>query len=336
MALDANSQAECREAAQSSIPMKFLKNSTPARGCVLTVVSAIVGTGALAQSLPGIPEPGLTLYGEIRNTTGGGDVRLILGTLQWTVVPDAGAPITVTTELKNINDQFSYVVQVPFQTVLPGFALSPTALQLNSSPTDYVRTAEVDGVSATIVAPATDTFSFSSADRGRLERVDLTVAVAVTDRDGDGIPDAWETQFGLDPDDRNDGDLDLDGDGLTNAGEYAAGTQPDDAGSSFRFIEVSADPAVGVAVRWASVAGKTYTIERSTQLLDDFLPIAAGVSAPPPQKKTHSTTPRPSEPVRSSTRLKWNRLTEAKEGNRVHGLCFSGGAVPLMSANQRR
>ncbi|MCD6461853.1 MAG: right-handed parallel beta-helix repeat-containing protein, partial [Thermoplasmata archaeon] len=46
------------------------------------------------------------------------------------------------------------------------------------------------------------------------------------DRDGDMMPDAWETEHGLNPEDPRDGILDADGDGLTNAGEYAAGANP--------------------------------------------------------------------------------------------------------------
>jgi hypothetical protein len=49
------------------------------------------------------------------------------------------------------------------------------------------------------------------------------VAVPV-DRDDDGMPDVWETEFGLNPDDPDDARADPDRDGASNLDEYRAGT----------------------------------------------------------------------------------------------------------------
>jgi uncharacterized repeat protein (TIGR01451 family) len=46
------------------------------------------------------------------------------------------------------------------------------------------------------------------------------------DTDKDGIPDAWELVYGLNPLDPSDAQKDNDGDGLTNLEEYLAGTSP--------------------------------------------------------------------------------------------------------------
>lgn len=48
----------------------------------------------------------------------------------------------------------------------------------------------------------------------------LRSEVAAKDRDGDGMPDAWETSAGLNPRDAADAARDRDGDGYTNVEEY--------------------------------------------------------------------------------------------------------------------
>ena len=55
-----------------------------------------------------------------------------------------------------------------------------------------------------------------------------TKEVVVFDTDGDGMPDAWERQYGFDPLDPADAHGDADGDGFTNLEEYLAGTNPRD------------------------------------------------------------------------------------------------------------
>jgi hypothetical protein len=51
------------------------------------------------------------------------------------------------------------------------------------------------------------------------------------DSDADGLPDVWEIQFGLDPQNANDAFADLDHDGLTNLEEYTVHSDPNNADS---------------------------------------------------------------------------------------------------------
>jgi PKD repeat protein len=46
------------------------------------------------------------------------------------------------------------------------------------------------------------------------------------DSDGDGLPDAWELKYGLNPNDSSDAGLDFDNDSLTNLEEYIKNTDP--------------------------------------------------------------------------------------------------------------
>ena len=68
------------------------------------------------------------------------------------------------------------------------------------------------------------------------------------DTDGDGIPDSWETTYGLNPNNPSDAGLDPDHDGLTNLQEYQAGTNPNnpdtdgDGYSDGREIALGKDP----------------------------------------------------------------------------------------------
>ena len=63
-------------------------------------------------------------------------------------------------------------------------------------------------------------------------RTQRTVAITFTDSDDDEMPDSFEIQYGLNPDDPLDAGYDNDTggpDGLTNLQEYLAGTDPTDS-----------------------------------------------------------------------------------------------------------
>ena len=63
---------------------------------------------------------------------------------------------------------------------------------------------------------------------------------ALADQDSDGMPDSWERQHSLDPQDPADAALDPDGDGMSNLAEFISGTDPRDPSSVLRFDSVTA------------------------------------------------------------------------------------------------
>lgn len=60
------------------------------------------------------------------------------------------------------------------------------------------------------------------------------------DTDGDGMPDYWETQYGLNPSFAGDATNSLDADGVPNLAEYIAGTAPNNGTSYLRVTQLTA------------------------------------------------------------------------------------------------
>lgn len=87
-----------------------------------------------------------------------------------------------------------------------------TGAQLDAEPYDASNDTDGDGVN-------------NSNDPFPLD------ADATLDSDDDQMPDSWETEFGLNPQDAADASLDADGDGNSNLQEYNDGTDPNDASS---------------------------------------------------------------------------------------------------------
>lgn len=226
----------------------------------------------------GIPEPSLVIYGVVRNLAAGGS-RMSFGSLSWAFQPSGGGPaVSLTATLTNINDQFSYVLRVPCETEITGVLVSAGALRLATSPTVYNRSqVMIEGVAAAFSQPAQTNLVLTGTDRGRIERIDLTVSVNT----GGILPDAWQIQYfgrtGIDPND------DPDRDGLTNLAEYLAGTVPTDPQSRFAILNVLSDPLGGIRVEWSSVTGKFYAVQRSGSLLNGFTDLQTHIAATSPQ-----------------------------------------------------
>jgi hypothetical protein len=160
--------------------------------------------------------------------------------------------------LVSVNGQVFYLLRVPFETRsipgTPSFAATPNTLELMATAATYTRAAKVNGTNATLQGSAT--FTFGLADRGRIDRVDLTVAP------GRGTFLQWLAQYGLPAD--TDPNADPLNKGMTYFQQYIAGTNPLDPNSVFKLINIQPGLSGGITLQWSSVIGQTYTIFRSS------------------------------------------------------------------------
>jgi hypothetical protein len=102
-----------------------------------------------------------------------------------------------------------------------------------------------------------------------------TLPLPIVDSDEDGMPDAWESAAGLNPNNPADAGLDKDGDGQSNLEEYLSDTDPSDPSSRFQVkrLEDAGNPAL-IRIVWASRPGMIYHVETSDSLLPgSWLPL---------------------------------------------------------------
>ena len=237
------------------------------------LVAAMSLCVTISSIADGIPEPGLVMYGAVRNATN--NARLTAGTLTWTITPAAGgSPVVVSTPLSDIAGQYSYILRVPFETLAGSATAATNTFPLNAATTAYNRLNAVvtyngTNYAATLQAPALTSFNFNAATRGSFELVDLSV----------NIPGYTGSRV-YSP------NVDSDGDGMSDYAEFIAGTDPDDANSVFRFTSIKQLSPGVMELKWLSATNKTYDVLRSSALTTNVLSysvIQSNILAGPPQ-----------------------------------------------------
>ena len=111
-------------------------------------------------------------------------------------------------------------------TLSDGSTIDATA---GSAGSTYVTSnrgiAQVDADGGVVAGISSGTAVIGITNDGVFTSIPVSIAVN-QDRDGDGLPDDYETSRGLDPQDPNDAVLDPDGDALTSLQEFQSGTDP--------------------------------------------------------------------------------------------------------------
>jgi len=104
-------------------------------------------------------------------------------------------------------------------------------------------------------------------DALHLMRSPLLAPAPDADTDGDGLPDGWELEGGLDPR-RRDADEDPDGDFQSNADEWIAGTDPGETSDRLA-LEIRADRTA----RFFGRIGRRYRMEQAETLTSPWTPL---------------------------------------------------------------
>lgn len=123
-----------------------------------------------------------------------------------------------------------------------------------------------------------------------------------TDTDGDIMTDAWESAYGLDPENPADASGNGDGDAFNNREEFIALTHPGQGGSYFRSQGVGIDS--GLSVRVACSTSRVYTLYRTESLtLPDWSAVSGQIRIPGDASGTLTLTDS-SPPSRAAYRLR--------------------------------
>jgi hypothetical protein len=261
------------------------KMSTKSKRSIIALtgfsLSAAFSTRPAAAQLipPGVPEPGLVIWGTVVNQTNNQPITIT--SVQWTVTDGSNtaaysAASLPATRIINVSGQSYYVLQVPFDTRQIGTVTlaDPVTVGINSfmlrssSPPTYMLMPKINGTVGNVRsidgAPASGTNApvagFTAATRGRAIRVDLAITPGALDYaswvaihfGSASHPDAAPT-------------ADPDGDGLNNRGEFEAGTDPNEASSVLRILRLTVHSPTQAVLDWQSISSKSYVIQTAAE-----------------------------------------------------------------------
>ncbi len=226
---------------------------------LFTALLCLISGGS--QAFP--PAPYYTLYGMVRDQVGqtltaeGAVLVLLKGGVEVGRTPITGLQLDQNYELKVRIDANRSGTTIYTEKALAAQGQFSLVVEMNGA---LFYPIEVAG-------------NLTAGKGGERVRLDLNLG---EDLDGDGLPDIWEQwqlyQAGHYPDENGNWQLqlihkngDFDHDGRSDWDEYVAGTFAGDATERFD-LQIKERAETSVRFEFYAITGKTYTIERSTDM----------------------------------------------------------------------
>jgi hypothetical protein len=110
------------------------------------------------------------------------------------------------------------------------------------------------------------------------------------DSDSDGMPDSFETQYGLNSNDPTDAAKDLDFDGSSNLSEFLAATAPNDPASAFGLNSLTLLASGHAEIKFEAKANRGYSVLASSTLQPNSWQKIADVPADPAHRPNVTVT----------------------------------------------
>ena len=230
--------------------------------CLLSLLVLVAFSSVSLLAFP--PAPHYTLYGMVRDQVG----QSITAEGATLILLKDGQEISRTSIDSSRRLDQNYELTVSMDHARAGTTAYKTGVLTTQS--QFSLVVEMDGAK---FYPIEVNGDLTAGKGGERVRLDLNLG---EDSDGDGLPDVWEQWQlylgGYFPDENGnwpihliDRNGDLDGDGSSNWREYVAGTFAADSTESFT-LEIKEKQPDFVRFEFFAIAGKTYTIERTTDL----------------------------------------------------------------------
>ena len=244
-------------------------------GTTVTLTSGALGTGALhyqwqfnEEDLPGANSPTLSLSRAQESQSG--SYRLVVRDDLATAFSQSAMLQVIQPPRLITPPQSATVVegqQVPLFVRVEG--TPPLSYRWRSNGVNLTNLILNTKYSVILTGPfrAGDIADFSVTITNRFgPKLDTPNAriVVLADRDRDGMPDAWETGWGLNPEDARDAAIDGDQDGMSNVEEFVAGTDPTDSQSFLSARLEWQNSAMGVG--FLAVSNRAYSVQYREEL----------------------------------------------------------------------